>query len=269
MESSYMRVNTKTLKIILLFLIVSFIPIQITQSLVLGDTLYSYPEDVPVIDGLLEVDIWQFSRKLDIKLYSFFDQENILYLSIMAVYNEANGSLTLGVTIPDDGISTEFFGIAFKTNVTHPLVYFDNFWRYSMNNDIKLFYPHLNSSDDGVTYDIGIGGFFDIPLGGFNNTFGRSTHTGSQYTFELTTPLDSGDTAGKDFSLAKKDKIDFFIFYTDDSEFYSQIRIADGDYDYCTLVIGKKGLLGPSTFFIVASLVASLAVIAYVSRKRK
>jgi len=264
-----MRVNTKTLKIILLFLIVGFIPIQITQSLVLGDTLYSYPEDVPVIDGLLEEDIWQFSTKLDIKLYDINDQDNILFLSIMAVYNEANGSLTLGVIIPDDGISTEFFGIAFKTNVTHPLVYFDNFWRYSENNDIKLFYPHLNSSDDGVTYDLGIGEFFDIPLGGFNNTLGRSTHSGLQYTFELTTPLDSGDTAGKDFSLAKKDKIDFFIFYNDGPDFYSQIRITDGDYDYCTLVIGKKGLLGPSTFFIVASLVSTLAVVSIISRKKR
>ncbi|MHA1126784.1 MAG: hypothetical protein ACTSO7_11380 [Candidatus Heimdallarchaeota archaeon] len=265
-----MRMSRNTLRVTLLLLIVSFIPTQITQSLAVGDTLYTYPEDVPVIDGSLEETIWNSSTKLDIKLYDYGNQNNILYLSMMAVYNVDNGSITFAVIIPDETIdSHDMFMILFKTNTTAPLAFYDGIWQFGKNHDLKIMNLVFNSTTDGLTCGGGTGILFDSMLEGTNDVQGISTHSGSQYTFEMTIPLASGDTIGKDISLVKNDEIDFFVFYEDDMDIYSQIRETDGASDFCTLKVGKKGLLGPSPFFIIASLVSMLVVFSYLARKRK
>lgn len=256
-------------KMLFIITIICFIPLQITQAAESVDTLYSYPEDVPVIDGYLEPEIWSYSRELQIKLYGYYDLAAILILSIIAVYNEENGTISFGVTVPDDTIGNDTFIIIFKTNSASPLLIYDDIWTFGNNHDAKIFYSDLNVSVDGLTDATLSGGPFDTDVGGINNIQANGTHTGTQYTFEFTTPLDSGDTLGKDISLVKKDEIDFFVMYRDDGFTYSQIRTLDQDYDYCSLKIGKKGLLGPSTFFIFASLISTFIVFSFIARKRQ
>ncbi|MHA1442813.1 MAG: hypothetical protein ACTSPK_13280 [Candidatus Heimdallarchaeota archaeon] len=263
-----MQFRKRMLNIVLVFFVVSFLPLQLTQAATNVDTLYSYPEEVPVLDGDFETTIWSSTRKLDIKLYNHQNQDSILYLSIMAVYNVENGSISFGITIPDETIANDMFVIVFKTNTTAPLIYYEDFWRFGANHDMKIFYPDLNSTDDGISFDGGIGGLFDIAEGGINNVQGQGIHTGTQYLFEINTPLASGDTAGKDFSLVKKDVIDFFVMYKDGTDIYTQIKTTDAEYEFCTLKVGKKGLLGPEPWFIVASLISTLAVISIISRKK-
>ncbi|MHA1442814.1 MAG: hypothetical protein ACTSPK_13285 [Candidatus Heimdallarchaeota archaeon] len=266
-----MKLNSKTIKLLLLFIFVSFIPIQVTQSALNVDALYSYSEDAPVVDGVLEDTLWKITREIDVTLYLLNDQSTIMGISIMSIYDETTEIIYFGITIPDVSFDNDIFAIAFKTNTTADLVVYDSGWGYGGGHDAKIIYCNDNDTADGITYANQLDGTTDTGAGGTNDIDGVGTYDGSQYVYEISMPLDSGDTNGADFSLARLDTIEFFVFYLEDgcSADYTQIRETDGDYDYCTLNVGRQGLLGPSTWFIVASLVSSLAVIAYVSRRRK
>jgi hypothetical protein len=134
---------------------------------------------------------------------------------------------------------------------------------------MKIVFADMPDTEDAVTIDSGLYGIFDTNLGGTNDVKGYSIYSDDYYYIEFTTPLTSGDTAGADFSLAKKDAIDFFVMYRDNSTTYTQVREADGDYDYCTLNVGKKGLLSPEPWFIAASLISTFMVFSYISRKKQ
>jgi len=266
-----MKINSKMIKLLLVFIIISCIPIRITQSTVLVNTLYSYSENDPIYDGVLEDTLWKTTRAIDITLYNIDDQTQTMVISIMSIYNEVNGSLSFGVIIPDATYDRDTFGIVFKTNATEELAVYNIEWGFGVGHNLKAIYCADNATGDGLSAWYELDGLYDEDAGGTEDTYGAGTYDGSKYIYEMHTFLDTGDTNGADYSLARNDKIEFLVLYleADSSATYIQIRETDGDYDYCILNIGKQELLGPSTWFIVASLVASLAVIAYVSRKRK
>ncbi|MHA1126782.1 MAG: hypothetical protein ACTSO7_11370 [Candidatus Heimdallarchaeota archaeon] len=64
-----MRKNTKAIKLLLLLIFVSCIPIQVVQSSTQVSTLYSYVENDPWYDGYLEPTLWDTTRALDVTLY--------------------------------------------------------------------------------------------------------------------------------------------------------------------------------------------------------
>ena len=92
--------------------------------------------------------------------------------------------------------------------------------------------------------------------------------------YELEFPLDSGDTIGKDPVLAPSYDIAIFFLYKDDSavatKTYSQIREADGDYDFAALTISCTSTTSIQLFPIIVGLITmTFAGILYSKNKKK
>jgi len=97
---------------------------------------------------------------------------------------------------------------------------------------------------------------------------GKCRHDSGQYTIELTFPLASNDTAGKDFNLAVGSQIDFTVFYIKDASTYlpSEDLL---DFEYFTLkILPKSNLFGVGTIALVASLLSSILFVIVIRRKR-
>ncbi|NHJ49086.1 MAG: hypothetical protein FK733_14965, partial [Asgard group archaeon] len=73
--------NSKKIKFILLVLLVNIVPLKLVQAINVG-TLISFPEEKPTIDGILETDLWETRRELDIILYEIEDQSDRMTISI-------------------------------------------------------------------------------------------------------------------------------------------------------------------------------------------
>ncbi|MHA1126783.1 MAG: hypothetical protein ACTSO7_11375 [Candidatus Heimdallarchaeota archaeon] len=271
-----MGLKSKTSKLIIIFLIASFLPVQLVQASEVG-TFYSYSEVEPTIDGVLEEDLWKLSRKLDIDLYNLHDQSDNFTISVMSIYSKEYASITFALEIPDSSDDDDYLFLVFKTNTTDDLVKYKPdlapvFWHTSSNNDIKEYSTNTNIGEDAKSSGYNIAGqIFDPNCGGTNDVLAAAhQHNGSMYSIEFMTKLDSGDVNGADISLSRYDTVDFFImYYRDDfSKLYTQIRIDDQEWDYCVLKIGKPGLLGPEPWFIVTSLISTLAVFSNIKRKK-
>lgn len=263
-----MKLNSKTIKLLVIFIFVNLIPIQLSQSATLVDTLYSYPNTKPVLDGLLTDAEWQDAKEIEITLYDIDHLTNTVEISLMSTYNITEGTISFGVTINN----TEFLALflIFKTNTSDDLIRKNAFWGYGKNHDVKYVLSSTNTSYDTFTGDFLLPIMsYDEDLGGTNDTEGKCQMTSELYTVELTTSLNSGDELGYDFNLAENSQIEFTLVMWDGRLTYSPIRLDDNDYDYYILNVGKENPLGLSTFFIVGSLVTSIAVVSLLSRKRK
>jgi hypothetical protein len=266
-----MKLNSKMLDFVIIFLFVSFIPVNIVQAVNVG-TVNSYPAAAPLIDGTLEADTWGLATAIDIMLYSTNDQNDNFTISMKSIYDQNGDFISFAFTIPDASVNDDIFGIIFKTNESAALVGKYPNWGFNTGNDLLVYYPYYDDFGDGVTAWHDLDGQFDYDIGGTNDTIeGADINSACCYTFELTTKIDSGDTIGGDISLAKKDSIEFFILYMEDTtgQLYSQIREADDQWDSCILYVGKPGLFGPSTAFIIASLVSSMLIFVSIKRKNK
>ena len=99
---------------------------------------------------------------------------------------------------------------------------------------------HNNHTTDcytpGTGYDVWTA---DTDAGGTDDGYGKCQFNGSQVTIEMRFPFDSGDAAGKDFALHVGDRIEFNVWYHDETDGinYCQIRTTDVDYDFNVLYI--------------------------------
>ena len=263
-----MGINTKTIKFLLLFIFLNIIPIQITQSATLVDTLYSIPNTKPILDGVLTNAEWQDAKEIKITLYRTLNTSRTIDISLKSTYNITEGTISFGAQYNGTEFSALFF--IFKTNTTDALIKKNTFWEFGKNHDTKWFSRWSNDS-----YDTFSDGFFlpiryyDEDLGGTNDTEGKCHMTSEQYSIELTTPLNSGDTLGYDFNLAENSEIEFTLVFWDGRLTYSPARFEDNDFDYYILYVGKERPLGISTFFIIGSFITSIAVITVLSRKKR
>jgi len=108
--------NNKSITLLLLLTIISFIPIQFAQSAVLKDTLYSYLATKPTIDGDLATAEWSTALETNITLYYVGDTTQTMNISMKSTYDLASETITFGITAPDSDLSSDFLIIIFKTN---------------------------------------------------------------------------------------------------------------------------------------------------------
>lgn len=270
-----MRLNSRLFKLLFLFIFLSCIPIQLIQSSANVGTLYSYIENDPCYDGYLESTIWDTTRAIDITLYNLEDQGESIEITLLSVYNTVNGSLSFGLIVPDTTLSDDdLIALIFRTNTNADFVVNNGEWTFTCENDMKGAFLQYNESVDGVTYEDELDGTDDELAGGFENTYGKGKWDGLQYVFEMHTFLNITDPLGADYRLGENSQIEFFVMFQDSHSgiLYTQIREADGDYDYCVLNIGELATTTPSTvpttLFVLGSVFASFAVITYLSRKR-
>jgi hypothetical protein len=259
-------------KLLSLVIIFSIVPLGIVRSEVLAETIHSYPDIIPTIDGAFNEAAWKSELAKNITLYNITNQEDTIEISIMSVYDAINGSIVFALTIPDETMGIDVLMIAFRTNITGDFIQKNPNWGFNTNCDLKIYYASANTSGDGVTDWYIFDGNHDTSVTGTNDVIAKGTYIDNNYNIELFTELDSGDIDGSDFSLSEKDKIDFFIWYRDSSTSttYSQVRVTDDDFDYCVLVVGKPGLpLYALMLIIIAGTILIILIIILVARKKR
>jgi len=148
---------------------------------------------------------------------------------------------------------------------TPELIKIDPFVEFGYDHDIKGFGPDLNITIDG--YMPGGSIATDESNGGTDDGSGKCRHDSGLYTIEMTFPLASNDTLGKDFNLTIGSQIDFLVLLFKDGSAYTQLH--EGDFDYCTLhILPRTNLFGIRVFALVASLLSSLLMVIVYRRKR-
>jgi len=259
-------------------LLISIIPAGIVKAEVKTNTIYTcYQATPPVIDGHHESWEWTPAVPESIRLYNIVNQADTINITVMTLYTEED-NLIFGVKIldTDNGEADDQLAIVLQTNTADPLVRkYDEGWGYGKDQDIKYIYSHNNYSVDGLTKDyVGFTWVDDISLAGTEDSVGKvHPEIGVDY-YELEFPLDSGDTAGMDPALAINSDIAIFFLYKDDSSVavktYSQIREADGDFDYAVLTIACTSAASIQLFPIIVGIITiSFAGILYSKKKKK
>jgi len=112
----------------------------------------------------------------------------------------------------------------------------------------------------------------DISLGGTIEGSGKClfSFSNSQYTIEMTFPLNSTDSNGNDFCLAENSQIEFTcVYFYKGIDTYLQIQTQIGDLYYTILNIGDSTLAGISSFVLLVSLLSSMLLFSVLRRKRK
>jgi len=263
-----------------------FLLIPKVQAANLTNTLYSFEEPVPEIDGFFESSIWNTTTMINVTLYDITDQLTTMNISVMSVYNESLGLITFGFIFEDNVPDLDTFGIVFKTNAAYDLYVDNSGWGYGIGHDVKWLDIESDDSYDLVTVDYGFESMSpDSSNGGTgDDVYSRNTHNGLSYNTELKFYLDSGDPGTMDVSLAHNDQIDFTLYYGDftTSTYYNQLREDDNDFDYCSLVIGEPYTSNPPTSnpptsslpvfsktLLITSFASTMLLLIFVTRKRK
>ncbi len=265
--------------IIISLIFICIIPTAIVQAPVKKDLIFTcYHPSPPVIDGHLGTAEWSPAITYNITLYNLVNQADTIIIKVMTLYTEEN-NLIFGVTIPDtdEGEADDQLAIILKTNTAEPLVRkYDEGWGYGKDQDIKYLYSHNNHSVDGFTKDIAaLNWDEDISIATASEDSLGKVHPEITYDeYELEFPLNSGDTDGRDPALALNDDIEIFFFYKDDSAAatttYTQIREADGDFDYNVLRIACTATTPVQIFPIIVGIISmTFASILYSKKKKK
>jgi len=267
--------DNKLCKFLLLFIIISFIPIQLAQSTVTHvGTLYSYPVTAPTIDGVFSADEWGNAPKHDITMYLVtpHPQQPNFTLSIKSTFDITTGSISFGITISDASLDNDIVMLVFRSNTTIEL-YNTSFIGLVEGQDVKGLNTNSNLTIDSISTLNPRYPLADGCVGGTYEGEGKCQYSSGQYTIELTFPLVSGDSAGKDFSLADNSQIEFTTIYCENAtNLYSQIQnpgYYSVDFGYNVLIIGEPELIGFSAFSLVVSLVSTMIVFTVIKRKRK
>lgn len=270
--------KTILISIILNLIFICLIPVAIVKAPVKKDLIYTcYHSTPPIIDGHLGNAEWLPAITYNITLYNLVNQADTILIKVMTLYTEEN-NLIFGITIPDtdEGEADDQLAIVLKTNSGDPLVRkYDEGWGYGKDQDIKYIYSHNNHSVDGFTKDVAaLNWDEDVSIAtGTEDSVGK-VHPETTYDeYELEFPLDSGDIAGKDPSLALNDDIEIFFLYKDDSAVtvttYSQIREADGDFDYHALRIACTPATTPVPIFSIIVGIITMTFAGILSSKKR
>jgi len=263
-----MGLKNKSIKFLILVIFLSCIPIQITQSAVKKFIFYSYPTTEPVLDGEPTLQEWSTTHAIIFLMDNIGNPSQTMNVTMMSSYDTTAGTVSFAMIIPDSTVNSDVFLLIFRTNTEDELINIDPALGFGANQDIKGFSPAFNETADGVTSEGTISAVNDMTLGGTNDGQGNYQYSAGKYTIEMTFPLDSGDTIGHDFSLAKNSQIEFTLMYIDDeATTYTVINLTD--FDSFILNIGKPKLFGVGTIAMIIGLASSMIVITIIKRKRK
>ncbi len=276
-EETLYKINYKRKfsKLLFLGLILVLVPSTLVKSANLKATIYSYPADpIPTIDGKISAGEWTVAgTPEETKLYDLSDQYNphiVIYLR--SVYSEEK-VLYLAIEIPDtlvDG-SDEFI-IAFNSSDT-PLalsaptsgIAFDD------DHDAKKLKIERNEYLDAFTSGSGFSLNDDVSVSGTNDGLGKCTNNVTHVIIEFEIPFDSGDSHGRDIAVNVGDDEEIFLYYRDgDNETtYSHWLVELVEYDYCRIHIGLPPAFTGIPFWIFATSLASIFIIASFIKKKK
>ena len=261
-----------TVKLIFILAIISILPIQLAQSETLAGTIISAAITEPTLDGVMTTGEWDDDRIVQIRLDHLTNPGMYIMINIKSTYDLAAGSVSLGITLPDPDADMDALMLIFKTN-TNDLLIDTTTMVFGEDQDVKAFNCAMNMTADGVSTEGSLSALDDTSFGGVNDGSGACKFASSKYTIELTFPLSSGDTNGKDFSLAEHDLLPFSIMYFENmiGAIYTQINTTSSDLGYCILSIGNplSGLFGIGSLVLYTSLMSSMIVFVAIKRKRK
>lgn len=257
----------KLVKLLILFIIMSFLPLQLAQSATFIGTLYSSQTTQPIIDGKITDTEWSTAQEQEITL--FFESllsTLTMNISMRSTYDIVAGTISFAFIIPDTSLDiSDGLYIIFKTNDAEDLFILDSSFAFGSDHDLKTFAPYYNMTLDALsTSSVPLE---DTSIGGTDDGSGKCRHDSGQYTVEMTFPLASNDSLGKDFNLTENSQIDFTILYFKEGTAYTQIL--DSDYEYCTLVILERtNLFSIEIYALIASILSTMILFVIIKRKR-
>ncbi|MHA1505083.1 MAG: hypothetical protein ACTSPT_07840 [Candidatus Heimdallarchaeota archaeon] len=267
-----MKMRKNIVKVIFILAIISILPFQLARSETLAGTIISAAITEPTIDGVMSAGEWDDDKNVQIRLDHLTNPGMYIMINVKSTYDLAAGSVSFGITVPDPDADMDALMLIFKTNTNDLLINTTTFG-FGKDQDIKGLHCAMNYTIDGVSIEGSLSALEDSSLGGTNDGTGACTFASSKYTIELTYPLASGDTDGKDFSLVEHDLLPFSIMYFENmmDGFYTQINTTSSDLGYCILSIGNplSGLFGIGSLVLYTSLISSMIVFVAIKRRRK
>ncbi len=237
-------------------------------------TLYSCPADpIPVIDGVLGVSEWKEGVPLTVKLYNLVAQADTKEIEIMSLYDNDN-RIYFGITYQDDRINAEdYIFLIFQDVEGTDICYAPHSVDGGFNDghDMKFMWLYNNLTMDAFTKGPGYNWADDVSNGGINHGVGKCHENGTHVTVEIRFPMNTGDTAGFDVSLAVNGSVNMFIGYHDEDTHvdYYQVREADNNYDLIRLQVSCTATTPVSIAYIILGLMITLTTSILIKKKRK
>ena len=267
-----MGLRNNTVKVILIIAIISVLPIQLAQSATHEATVISADIAEPTLDGEFSTGEWDDGKVVDVRLDHITNPGMYIMINIKSTFDLTAGSVSFGFSIPDPDADGDLLMIIFQTNTNDELMNATTLG-FGKDQDVKGFVCPANMTGDSVSDEGSFSETIDTSLGGTDDGEGACSYSASKYTIEMTFPLDSGDTAGKDFSLGLHDLIHFTVIYFENllDNVYVQVNTTAAELRFCTLSIGNplSGLFGIGSLVLYTSLLTSMIVFVLVKRKRK
>jgi len=208
-----MGIRKNTVKVIFILAIISILPIQLARSATHKATVIAADLPEPTLDGVFSAGEWDDDKVVQVRLDHLTNPGMYIMINIKSTFDLTAGSVSLGFSIPDPDEDTDIILVIFQTNTNAELL--DPItMTFGADQDVKGFNCALQATADGVTDGGSFSVTTDLTLGGTDEGAGLCTYSASQYKIEMTLPLDSGDTNGKDISLGLHDLIHFTVIYS-------------------------------------------------------
>lgn len=268
-----MKLNSHKIKFILIFIIISFMPLIAVHGSTLYITYISAGAN-PIVDGNLSDLPWSEFSYRGVRLYNFTNEEDYIDIEFMGLYNDTTKTVSFAIRIPTT-YSNDIFKMTFDTNNSffYLRLFESSPWIFIEGNDQKEF----NLVDDIKTDCVTTGQLLetepDTSVGGTNDFYGKAIHDGTHFNIEMTIPQNSGDVEGCDVELETNNNTGILLWYYDDSTqtTYGPIYSASNTRDRHRLVIsGRNPYTLPITpLFIIGSLITTLLIVTFVYRRRK
>ncbi|MHA1244527.1 MAG: hypothetical protein ACTSP7_08150 [Candidatus Heimdallarchaeota archaeon] len=266
--------NSKLIRIVGLNIGIIFLLLATTA--VVGSTLgslYCCPSVDPIVDGDIGAVEWKYGTPRTEKLYNIVAEADYLNVEIQSVYGN-DLILYFGITYLDAAINPEdYFFIVFKTVEGDPLVEppYGALGSFGAIHDVKMIWQHNNVPADAFTNGTSFVIVYDTDVvGGTNNVQAKCKNNGTHTTIEMSTPFNSGDTAGKDFNIGVGTTISILLWFHDEDKHidFTQILEATNDYQWLDLYIGCKPAPIPIAF-VLLGLMTTASVSMIIKRRRK
>ncbi len=242
--------------------------IPISAKINVGTIYACNSQSEPIIDGKLESKAWSMGIEKEVLLYDLYNQTNQMIINIMSISFE--NTFYFGITFKDNFHLDDVFGIVFRNSEEELIYGLDNkLYTFGGKFDFKSFFVFYNDSKDGYTMHTYLDGYFDEDFGGSDDTAGKCTYNDGFYFIEISMPYNSYDSIGADLVAEKREEIEIFILYNNDSNtLFTQIREYDEDFDYCILQLSCSFRLplSPNTLFLSLFIVV---VFNWFRKKRK
>jgi len=167
------------------------------------------------LDGVISGDEWADANRMDVT----FERDGLAYQGWIWLKHDCVNLWMCIEVIDDDeekqspgpGLSGDLVGILFDANGN---------WMTGAGDDMAILAHKDYPLDLAYTADPPAPPVGDDTVGGVNNVMGKSGYILDKvsYTFELSKPLNSGDSAGNDIAISPGDEILAIFIYYDPGE---------------------------------------------------